>query len=86
MKEMIRACIQGDLRKWEAIIPLLFSIREAPQASMWCTSSELDYRHKPRGLIDVICEELLEGLPGRERYPQFVQDFQEGLERVQLVA
>lgn len=76
MKEIIRACIQGDLRKWEAIIPpLLFSVREAPKASTGCAPFELVYRHRHRGLIDVICEGWLEGLPGKERHLQFVQDF-----------
>lgn len=44
LKNMLRACIQGDPSKWELIIPqLLFSVREAPQTSTGYVPFELVY-------------------------------------------
>lgn len=73
LKGMLRACIQGDLRKWESILPtLLLAIRETPQASMGCTPFELVYEHKQRGLLDIICEGWSNGSPEEGRQTLFV--------------
>lgn len=80
---MIRVYIQGDPRKWEAIIPpLLFLVGEAPQVSTGCIPFELVYEHKSQGLLDIICEGRLEKVPGEICQPHPVQEFQERLGRV----
>lgn len=78
---MIRTGIQGDPSKWEAIIPpLLFLVRESPQASTSYTPFKLVYGHKHHGLLDIICDGWLEQGPG------LVVDFRERLEKVRNIA
>lgn len=87
LKNIIRTCIQGDPSKWEVIIPsLLFSVREAPQASTVCAPFKSVYGHKLKGLLYVICEGWLEQEPGVNRQPWVVEEFRERLERVHRIA
>lgn len=85
LKEMIRACIQGNPRGWDAMIsPLLSSIREVPQASKGYAPFKLVYGHSPCGLLDLICEGWEAGMED-VAWPQAVVDFCERLRKAQAI-
>lgn len=82
----IKACIKGDPSKREAIIPsLLFSLRKVLQASTECSPFEKVYGHKPRRLLDIVCESWLEQKPGNCKQSWDVVDFRERLEKVRNI-
>lgn len=76
LKEMLRACIQGDPRKWDLLTPLLlFTIWEVPQISMNYFPFELVYGHKLQSIIHVVCEEQVIQEQSRDRTPKHVLEF-----------
>ena len=55
LKSMIRKFVQEDARNWHQWLdPLLFAVREVPQASTDFSPFELLYGRRPRGVLDLI--------------------------------
>ena len=62
LKSMIRKFVHDDSRNWDKwLVPLLFAVREVPQASTGFSPFVLLYGRKPRGVLDLIKENWEEG-------------------------
>ena len=75
LKSMIRKFVHDDTRncdKW--LVPLLFAVREVPQASTGFSSFELLFGQKPRGVLDLIKEHWEEGPSPSKSEIQYVVD------------
>lgn len=58
IKCMLPCCMQKDLKKWDLLLtPLLFALRDTPQASTQFAPFVLVYGHKPRGLLQMVRED-----------------------------
>uniref|UniRef100_A0AAQ4PTP4 ribonuclease H n=1 Tax=Gasterosteus aculeatus aculeatus TaxID=481459 RepID=A0AAQ4PTP4_GASAC len=75
LKSMIRKFISEDERNWDNWLdPLLFAVREVPQASTGFSPFELLFGRTPRGVLDLIKESWEEGpSPGKNEI-QYVLD------------
>ena len=57
LKNMIRKFVQEDSRNWDKWLdPLLYAVREVPQASTGFSPFELLFSRKPRGVLDLVKE------------------------------
>ena len=57
LKNMIRKFVQEDSRNWDKWLdPLLYAVREVPQASTGFSPFELLFGRKPRGVLDLVKE------------------------------
>ncbi len=57
LKTMIRKFVHEDAKNWEKWLePLLFAVREVPQASTGFSPFELLYGRQPHGVLDVLRE------------------------------
>ncbi len=75
LKSMVRKFVREDARnldKW--LEPLLFAVREVPQASTGFSPFELLYGRRPRGVLDVIREPWEEGPSNSQSEIQYVMD------------
>ena len=62
LKSMIRKFVLEDARNWHQWLdPLLFAVREVPQASTGFSPFELLYGRRPKGVLDLIKETWEEG-------------------------
>ena len=62
LKSMIQKFVHDDSRNWDKrLVPLLFAVREVPQASTEFSPFELLFGRKPRGVLDLIKENWEEG-------------------------
>ncbi len=62
LKTMIRKFVHEDAKNWDKWLePLLFAVREVPQASTGFSPFELLYGRQPRGVLDVLRETWEEG-------------------------
>ena len=67
LKSMIRKFVHEDARNWHQWLdPLLFAVREVPQASTGFSPFELLYRRKPRGVMDLRAKLHSPGVLSRE--------------------
>lgn len=66
--------------------PLLFAIREVPQASTSCAPFELVYRHRPRGLLNIVSEEWRKAEAVEKRVPRQVVELSEKLDCARRIA
>ena len=72
---MIHKFVHEDARNWHQWLdPLLFAVREVPQASTGFSPFELLYGRKPRGVLDLIKENLEEGSSDSKNKIQYVMD------------
>ncbi len=72
---MVRKFIKKDVKNWDKWFePLLFAVREVPQASTGFSSFELLYGCQPRGVLDVIRDAWEEGPSNNRSEIQFVMD------------
>lgn len=84
LKGMIWACIQGDSRGLDAMIPpLLFRIQEDPHVSTGYAPFELVYGQRPWGLPNLTYKGWLESGPGATNLCWEVINFREQLEKAQ---
>ena len=75
LKAMIRKFVHDDCRHWSKWLnPLLFAVREVPQASTGFSPFELLYGRKPRGVLDLIKESWEEGSSNSKNEIQYVLD------------
>uniref|UniRef100_A0AAQ4QC45 Integrase catalytic domain-containing protein n=1 Tax=Gasterosteus aculeatus aculeatus TaxID=481459 RepID=A0AAQ4QC45_GASAC len=75
LKSMIRKFISDDERNWDHWLhPLLFAVREVPQASTGFSPFELLFGRTPRGVLDLIKENWEEGLGPCKNEIQYVLD------------
>ncbi|KAI5617023.1 hypothetical protein C0J50_23276 [Silurus asotus] len=75
LKNMIRKFVHGDTRNWDKWLePLLFAVREVPQASTGFSPFKLLYGRKPRGVLDVLRENWEEGPSNAKNEIQYVLD------------
>ena len=72
---MIRKFVHDDSRNWDKwLVPLLFAVREVPQASTGFSPFELLFGRKPRGVLDLIKENWEEGPSPSKNEIQYVMD------------
>ncbi len=72
---MIRKFVHKDAQNWDKWLePLLFAVREVPQASTGFSPFELLYGRQPRGVLDVLRETWEEGSSGGKNEIQHVLD------------
>lgn len=58
IKKMLDRCIQGDLRKWDLLLPLvLFVLKDTPSESLKYSPFELILGTHPRGLLQILRED-----------------------------
>ncbi len=75
LKTMIRKFVHEDARNWDKWLePLLFAVREVPQASTGFSPFELLYGRQPRGVLDVLRETWEEGPSESKNEIQHVLD------------
>ncbi len=74
LKTMIRKFVHEDTKNWEWLEPLLFAVREVPQASTGFSPFELLYGRQPRGVLDVLRETWEEGPSESKNEIQHVLD------------
>ncbi len=72
---MVRKFVKEDAKNWDKWLePLLFAVREVPQASTGFSPFELLYGRQPRGVLDVIKESWEEGPSNSRSENQYVLD------------
>ncbi len=75
LKTMIRKFVHEDAKNWDKWLePLLFAVREVPQASTGFSPFELLYGRQPRGVLDVLRETWEEGPSKSKNEIQHVLD------------
>ena len=75
LKSMIRKFIHEEERNWAKWLdPLLFAVREVPQASTGFSPFELLFGRKPRGILDLLRENWEEGPSPSKNEIQYVLD------------
>ncbi len=75
LKTMIRKFVHEDAKNWDIWLePLLFAVREVPQASTGFSPFELLYGRQPHGVLDVLRETWEEGPSGSKNEIQHVLD------------
>ncbi len=75
LKSMVRKFVKEDAKNWDKWLePLLFAVREVPQASTGFSPFELLYGRQPRGVLDVIREAWEEGPSNSRNEIQYVMD------------
>ncbi len=75
LKTMIRKFVHEDAKNWDKWLePLLFAVREVPQASTGFSPFELLYGPQPRGVLDVLRETWEEGPSESKNEIQHVLD------------
>ena len=80
LKSMIRKFIheeERNLAKW--LDPLLFAVREVPQASTGFSPFELLFGRKPQGILDLLRENWEEGPSPSKNEIQYILDLREKL-------
>ncbi len=90
LKTMIRKFVHEDAENWDKWLePLLFAVREVPQASTGFSPFELLYGRQPRRVLDILREAWEEGPSGskneiqRTKLHTLGQLFMENLLRAQ---
>ena len=75
LKSVIRKFVHNDSHNWDKwLVPLLFAVREVPQASTGFSPFELLFGRKPRGVLDLIKENWEEGPSPSKSEIQYVMD------------
>ncbi|XP_061920399.1 uncharacterized protein LOC133661276 [Entelurus aequoreus] len=75
LKSMIRKFVHEDKPNWHKWLdPLLFAVREVPQASTGFSPFELLFGRKPRGVLDLVKESWEEGPSPSKNEIQYVMD------------
>ncbi len=75
LKTMVRKFVKEDTKNWDKWLePLLFAVREVPQASTGFSPFELLYGRQPRGVLDVIKKSWEEGPSNSRSEIQYVLD------------
>ncbi|XP_059210478.1 uncharacterized protein LOC131989303 [Centropristis striata] len=75
LKSMIRKFVHDDSPNWDKWLdPLLFAVREVPQASTGFSPFELLFGRKPRGVLDLVKESWEEGPSPSKNEVQYVLD------------
>uniref|UniRef100_A0A8C1ZTE6 Gypsy retrotransposon integrase-like protein 1 n=1 Tax=Cyprinus carpio TaxID=7962 RepID=A0A8C1ZTE6_CYPCA len=75
LKTMIRKFVQEDAKNWDRWLePLLFAVRDVPQASTGFSPFELLYGRQPRGVLDVLKETWEDGRSDSKNEIQYVMD------------
>ncbi len=75
LKNMVHKFVKVDAKNWgKWLEPLLFAVREVPQASTGFSPFELLYGRQPRGVLDVIKESWEEGPSNSRNEIQYVLD------------
>ncbi len=75
LKNMVRKFVKEDAKNWDKWLePMLFAVREVPQASTGFSPFELLYGRQPRGVLDVIKESWEEGPSNSRNEIQYVLD------------
>ena len=75
LKNMIRKFVHDDSRNWDKWLdPLLFAVREVPQASTGFSPFELLFGRRPQGVLDLVKESWEEGTSTSKNEIQYVMD------------
>uniref|UniRef100_A0A7M4FCE6 Integrase catalytic domain-containing protein n=1 Tax=Crocodylus porosus TaxID=8502 RepID=A0A7M4FCE6_CROPO len=87
LKGMLRRCAQEDPAKWDLLVPpLLFAVRDAPQASTGYSPFRLVFGHRPRSLLDIVRESWENSAWGSRQVDGYAQEFQDRLHKAQRAA
>ncbi|XP_061898861.1 uncharacterized protein LOC133646933 isoform X2 [Entelurus aequoreus] len=83
LKTMIRKFMHEEKQNWDKWLdPLMFAMREVPQASVGFAPFELLYGRRPHGVLDVIKESWEEGPSSSKNEIQYVMDMRAKLHKV----
>lgn len=83
LKGMLRKLVMEKPRRWHLLIsPLMFAIREVPQASTGFSPFEMLYGRNPRGLLDLVKEKWESGKDDANLVIQQVLEMREYLKYV----
>ncbi len=83
LKTMVRKFVKEDAKNWDKWLePLLFVVREVPQASTGFSPFELLHGRQPQGVLDVIKESWEEGPSNSRSEIQYVLDLRAKLHTV----
>ena len=75
LKSMIRKFVHKDSRNWDRWLdPLLFAVREVPQALTGFSPFELLFGRTPRRVLDLVKESWEEGQSPSKNEVQYVLD------------
>ncbi len=75
LKNMVRKFVKEEAKNWDKWLePLLFAVREVPQASTGFSPFKLLYGRQPRGVLDVVKESWEEGPSNSRNEIQYVLD------------
>ncbi|XP_057214591.1 uncharacterized protein LOC130569165 [Triplophysa rosa] len=86
LKTMIRKFVHEDAKNWDKWLePLLFAVREVPQASTGFSPFELLYGRQPRGVLDVLREVWEDGPSASKNQIQYVMDLRTKLHTLGLL-
>ena len=85
LKSMIRKFVHKDSRNLDRWLdPLLFAVREVPQASTGFSPFELLFGRTPRWVLDLVKESWEEGLSPSKNEVQYVLDLRAKLHTLTL--
>ncbi len=77
---MIRKFVHEEAKNWDKWLePLLFTVREFPQASTGFSPFELLYGRQPRGVLDVLRETWEDGPSQSKNEIHYVMDLRTNL-------
>ena len=84
---MLRKLVMEKPKKWHVLIaPLMFAIREVPQASTGFSPFELMYGWNPRGILDLVKNKWEEGEDDAQITVQHVMEMRDHLRTVLGIA
>uniref|UniRef100_A0A7M4F0X7 Integrase catalytic domain-containing protein n=1 Tax=Crocodylus porosus TaxID=8502 RepID=A0A7M4F0X7_CROPO len=87
LKGMLRRCTQEDPARWDLLVPpLLFAVRDAPQASMGYSPFRLVFGHQPQSLLDIVRESWETSVRGGQQVAEYAQEIQDRLHKAQQAA
>ncbi|XP_078240212.1 uncharacterized protein LOC144586237 [Pogona vitticeps] len=87
LKGMLRKLVIDKPRKWHLLVaPLMFAIREVPQASTGFSPFEMMYGWNPRGILDLIKEKWESGTDNSQMTVQHVLEMRAHLKKVAEMA
>ncbi|XP_078240795.1 uncharacterized protein LOC144586395 [Pogona vitticeps] len=87
LKGMLRKLVMEKPRRWHLLVaPLMFAVREVPQASTGFSPFEMIYGWNPRGILDLIKEKWESGSDNSQITVKHVLEMREHLRKVSEIS
>ena len=87
LKGMLRKLVMEKPKRWHLLVaPLMFVVREVPQASTGFTPFEMIYGWNPRGILDLVREKWENGKDEAQTVVKHVMEMREYLQRIAGIA